>query len=145
MSDLLVYEALSIFVVRSRCISEFLTVNDFILKLDVCQFIGELCLVRSYYNIAGRCKSEFKNKLIKKSSWEEDSMILHNLMIQWNPIFFLINIIELILPVNFWFLLISVASDIGKINRLNNCVAFWYPIDTAYRWLVMEIDFLCEF
>ena len=101
MSDLLVYEALSIFVVRSRCISEFLTVNDFILKLDVCQFIGELCLVRSYYNIAGRCKSEFKNKLIKKSSWEEDSMILHNLMIQWNPIFFLINIIELILPVNF--------------------------------------------
>lgn len=124
MSDLLVYEALSIFVVRSRCISEFLTVNDFILKLDVCQFIGELCLVRSYYNIAGRCKSEFKNKLIKKSSWEEDSMILHNLMIQWNPIFFLINIIELILPVNFWFLLISVASGVGKINRLNNCVAF---------------------
>ena len=68
--------------------------NDFILKLDVSQFIGELCLVRSYHNI------ELEKKVIRKSSWEEDSMILQNLMIQWNPIFVLINIVEFILLVN---------------------------------------------
>ena len=49
------------------CISDLLTVNDFILKLDVSQFIGELCLVRSYHNI------ELEKKVIRKSSWEEDS------------------------------------------------------------------------
>ena len=68
--------------------------NDFILKLDVSQFIGELCHVRSYHNI------ELEKKVIRKSSWEEDSMILQNLMIQWNPIFVLINIVEFILLVN---------------------------------------------
>ena len=96
MSDMLVHESLSIWVVRSHWWSEFLNVNNFIFKLNVCQFLSNLSLVRSYHNTAGRCKSWLKNKLIRKSSWEEDSMILPNLMIQLNPIFVLINIIELI-------------------------------------------------
>ena len=38
----------SICVVRQGLISKFLTVNDFILKPDGSQFIGKLCLIRSY-------------------------------------------------------------------------------------------------
>ena len=91
MSDVLVDESLSICAGRSRFIGRFLTVNNFILKLDVSKFICKPCLVRSYHNIAGRCKAEFKNKLIRKRSWEEDSMILQNFMIQWNPVFALIK------------------------------------------------------
>lgn len=82
-------------------ISEFLTVNSFLLKLDVGKFIGELCLVRSYHISAGRCEFEFKNKLVRKSSRGESLVILENLIIEYNPIRILINIIELI------FLLIS--------------------------------------
>ena len=44
---MLLHESLSIFIVRQVLISEFLTVNDFLLKLDVSQFVDELCLVRS--------------------------------------------------------------------------------------------------
>ena len=88
---------LSNFVVRQDLISEFLTLNDFIPKLDVSQFIGELCLFRSYYNTADKCKPELEKELIRKSSWDEDSMILQNLVIKWNPIIVLINIIEIIL------------------------------------------------
>ena len=58
MSDVLEHESISISVVIQGLISEFLTLNDFILKLDVGQFIGGLCLVRSYYNTYDRCKSE---------------------------------------------------------------------------------------
>ena len=100
MSYVHVHESLSIFSVRQGLISGFLTVNDVILKLYVIQFIGELSLVRSYHNIAGRWKPEFEKELIRKSSWEEHSMILQNLTIQWNPIFVLIDITELILLVN---------------------------------------------
>ena len=57
-SGVLLHESLSIFIVRQVLISEFLTVNDFLLKLDVSQFVDELCLVRSYHNIAGRCKAK---------------------------------------------------------------------------------------
>ena len=46
-SGVLLHESLSIFIVRQVLIGEFLTVNDFLLKLDVTQFIDELCLVRS--------------------------------------------------------------------------------------------------
>ena len=46
-SGVLLHESLSIFIVRQVLIGEFLTVNDFLLKLDVSQFIDELCLVRS--------------------------------------------------------------------------------------------------
>lgn len=56
MSDVLEHESISISVVIQGLISEFLTLNDFILKLDVGQFIGGLCLVRSYYNTYDRCK-----------------------------------------------------------------------------------------
>ena len=99
--DVFVHESLPI------CVSASSTVNDFILKLDVSQFIGELCHVRSYHNI------ELEKKVIRKSSWEEDSMILQNLVIQWNPIFVLINIVEFILLVNSWLLLIfSIASNL---------------------------------
>ena len=100
MSELLVHEPLSISVVRKVLISKFLTVNDFILKLDVSQLLGELCFVRSYHSIACRCKLELKKELIRKNSWKEDSMILQNLMIQLFPIFVSITIIELILHVN---------------------------------------------
>lgn len=78
-------------------ISEFLTVNSFLLKLDVGKFIGELCLVRSYHISAGRCEFEFENKLVRKSSRGESLVILENLIIEYNPIRILINIIELIL------------------------------------------------
>ena len=70
MSDLLVHELLSISVVRKVLISKFLTVNDFMLKLDVSQLIGELCLVTSYDNIACRCKRELEKELIRKNSWK---------------------------------------------------------------------------
>ena len=46
-SGVLLHESLSFFIVRQVLIGEFLTVNDFLLKLDVSQFIDELCLVRS--------------------------------------------------------------------------------------------------
>ena len=42
MSDVLEHELISISVVIQGLISEFLTLNDFILKLDVGQFIGGL-------------------------------------------------------------------------------------------------------
>ena len=96
MSNTLVHESLSIFVVRQGLIGEFLTVNDFTLKLDVIQFIDELCLIRSYHNIACRCKPELEKKLIRRKSWKENSMILQNRMIQRNRIIVLIDIIELI-------------------------------------------------
>ena len=111
----------SISVVRKVLISKFLTVNDFILKLDVSQLLGELCFVRSYHSIACRCKLELEKELIRKNSWKEDSMILQNLMIQLFPIFVSITIIELILHVNSWFFFIfSIESDLPKINRLNS-------------------------
>ena len=46
-SGVLLHESLSFFIVRQVLIGEFLTVNDFLLKLYVSQFIDELCLVRS--------------------------------------------------------------------------------------------------
>ena len=66
----------SISVVRKVLTNKFLTVNDFILKLDVSQLLGELCFVRSYHSIACRCKLELEKELIRKNSWKEDSMIL---------------------------------------------------------------------
>ena len=81
MSDVLVRETLSISVVRQGLTSEFLTANDFMIKVDVSKFIGKLRLVRSYYNIAGRCNPELAKRLIRKNSWK-DSMILQNLMME---------------------------------------------------------------
>ena len=93
-------ESFSICVVQYGLISEFLTVSYYILKLDFSKFIGKLCLVRSYHKITGRCKPGFEKKPIRKSFWEVDSMILQNLMFRWNPLFVLINIVELILLVS---------------------------------------------
>ena len=70
MSDLLVHELFSISVVRKVLISKFLTVDDFMLKLDVSQLIGELRFVTSYDNIACRCKRELEKELIRKNSWK---------------------------------------------------------------------------
>ena len=131
---MLVPESLSICVVRQGVISEFLTVHYFILKLDVSQFIGELCLVRSHHNIAGRCKPELKKKLIKKSSWEEDSMILAN-----HSIF-----------------VSSFASDVRKIFRLTTFSEHdALPLTLSQEEVFIELekiiaisvlnDFSCEF
>ena len=67
---MLVHELFSISVVRKVLISKFLTVDDFMLKLDVSQLIGELCFVTSYDNIACRCKRELEKELIRKNSWK---------------------------------------------------------------------------
>ena len=132
-------ESLFICLVKQGVTSEFLTVHYFILKVDVSQFIGELCLVRSYHNIAGRCKPELEKKLIRKSSWEKDSMILPNFIIQWNPIF---------VP--------SFASDLRKIFRLTTFSEHdALPLTLSQEEVFIELekiiaisvlnDFSCEF
>ena len=64
-------------------------------------------------------------------------------MIQWNPIFVLINIIEPILLVNSWFFLFfSTASDLWKISRLNIFSEHARPFILSQEEVLIELEYI---
>lgn len=78
-------------------ISVFLTVNSFLLKLDVGKFIGVHSLSDPITSVLGGASLSLKTSSSGRALGGESLVILENLIVEYNPICILINIIELIL------------------------------------------------
>ena len=140
MSDVFLHESLSLFVVKQGLISEFLTVNEFNSSW-MSDNSQASCVSSDPITTLHAGASLSSKRSSSERPLEKKTMIVQNLMIQWNPIFVLINIIELILPVNSWFLFIfSIASDLRKINRLNTFSEHARPLILSQEEVLIELE-----